>query len=542
MIGEAFDQLVLRFFDNELSGSEFSVLQATLAESAESRRRYLQLAELNGLLAAVAAQSMPQPIPRRVEPPLRKTLASRKAPVRLAPVLAAAAAMAVAALVAHGYWKRSQPLVTFRTAPGSLWETTHAGVAPAAGKPGANTLGIGSRLMLRQGVVELDFASGVKAYVNGPADLTLDSKDLLRMNEGRGRFTVPPKAHGFKVVADGLEVVDLGTEFGVLAQPDGRGAEVHVFRGSVSSAPSGGRGEVLREGLARRIEAGESTLREIPVAPTLFSASLPQSLPYLHWSFDEVSGSETQAEGEHPAVAGMETRLIQSDGRSAAARLVHGVRGRALSFDGKGDYMAGNWPGIDGNRPRTIVMWVRYPNGALPLYDGGGVAWGTRMTPGDSVCWSLIFMASAPTSEQNLASPPLAVPYVSFGRWWRYGSTNVADGKWHCIAMTYTGAVGSDGLPDVALYADGNPEKCQSVDDRRSGRDQPIHVDTRTDHPHAAPLEVGRSQERIGDIDHVQVPHRYFNGEIDDLYIIEGVLSPTEIRDLSDTGRFGSKQ
>lgn len=286
MTDEAFDQLVLRFFDHELSDREFAALQASLAESAEARRRYLQLAELNGLLAAVAAQ----PMPRRVEPPLRKPLASRKTPAsrqrpkrRLVPVLAAAAAIAVAALALHEIWKRAhQPLVTFRAAPGSLWETTDADATSAAGKPSANTLGIGSRLKLRQGVVELDFASGVKAFVSGPADLTLDSNNLLRMNEGRGRFTVPPKALGFKVVSNDLDVIDLGTEFGVVTFPLSRGAEVHVFKGKVKAVPPTGSGEVVTAGMARFAQRGSTSLREISLAPSLFPTSLANSLANTH--------------------------------------------------------------------------------------------------------------------------------------------------------------------------------------------------------------------------------------------------------------------
>ena len=39
MTGEPFDQLVLRYFDHDLSDREFAILQDTLANSADARRR-----------------------------------------------------------------------------------------------------------------------------------------------------------------------------------------------------------------------------------------------------------------------------------------------------------------------------------------------------------------------------------------------------------------------------------------------------------------------------------------------------------------------
>lgn len=536
MNGGDFDEMVQRFFDNELPPKDFALLQRALATSAEARHRYRQLAETHSLLvnllvppgarhAAVSARS-------------GQATAARKRKKRIVTTLAAAAVLAFAVLTLQTLWLRAQrPLLTFRSAPGSLVEINHAAsTPPAVGSHVANAMFAGSHLVLRQGVVELKFASGVTGYVSGPADLSLVSRSQLRLDEGTARFRVPPGEAGFKVTTSGLEVVDLGTEFGVVAPRSGEGAQVHVFRGKVTAEPTGGTPEHLVAGLARRVEPAGSHLWEIPVNASLFHQSLPDSLPFLHWSFDEVGRQGFQVDGNHPAVAGLSTVPVQSDGRAATTRLVSGVKGRALSFDGTGDHVETNWPGIDGNKPRTAVMWVRFPKGALPRFDAGGIVWGTRVTPDDPVCWKFNFMASAPTPNRHLASPPVAVAYVTFGRWWRYGTTNVADGKWHCIAVTYSGGIGQDGQPDVRLYVDGAGESSQSVDQRKTNRDQPPWIDTKIDHPRSSPLFMGRSQERLQSAD--GVPYRYFAGEMDELYIFEGVLNPDEIRRLSETARF----
>lgn len=288
MTDDAFDQLVLRYFDHELSDSEFASLQATLAESLEARRRYHQLAELNGLLASVVAQSQPFPAERPLRPPAPLHHAPvdqtepppRQRPKRLMPrMLAAVAIVAVAAVMMNLVWTRMrQPLVTFHAAPGTMLEATDAGAAKGEANANVGNLGIGSRLQLRQGAVALEFATGVKALVSAPADLTVVSQSQLRMEEGRGHFTVPSKAVGFTVVADGLEVIDLGTEFGVATRPVGGGAEVHVFKGQVRAVSSTGRGEVLKAGMARLAEGGSTSLREISLTPSLFPSSLTDPL------------------------------------------------------------------------------------------------------------------------------------------------------------------------------------------------------------------------------------------------------------------------
>ncbi len=531
-----FDEWVLRFFDNELPPEDFTALQRTLATSAEARRRYRQLAEMHDLLHSLIVP----PVVRQSALSARSTqaAAAKKRRKQIITGLAAAAVLAFALLALQTLWLGARrPLLTFRAAPGSLVEMAHAASDTSNGRSGdANGMHVGSRLMLRQGVVELKFASGVTGYVSGPADLTLVSRSQLHLNEGSARFHVPPDETGFKVTTSGLEVVDLGTEFGVVAPQADEGAQVHVLSGKVTATPAGGAAETLTAGLARRVEGTGSRLREIPVNATLFHQSLPDSLPFFHWSFDEIGGQGLQADGNHPALAGLSARLLQSDGRPAATRLVSGVRGRALSFDGKGDHVETNWPGIDGDKPRTVVMWVRFPKGVLPSYDAGGIVWGARVSPGEPVCWKFNFMASAPSGAKHHAAPPVAVAYVTFGRWWRHGGTNLADGNWHCIAVTYSGGLGQDRLPDVRLYVDGAEESCQSVDHRNKNRAQPPQIDTKTDHSRSTPLIMGKSQERLRSAD--GVPHRYFGGEIDELYIFEGVLGPDEIRRLSETVRF----
>jgi len=87
--------------------------------------------------------------------------------------------------------------------------------------------------------------------------------ELAKLTGGNGRATsvsdgsstswgqVPPPACGFRVRSRGLDLVDLGTSFGINVPHDGPG-EVHVFDGKVQIAPPG------QPAAMREIEGGQS--------------------------------------------------------------------------------------------------------------------------------------------------------------------------------------------------------------------------------------------------------------------------------------------
>ncbi|MGD9127979.1 MAG: hypothetical protein PVH19_11430 [Planctomycetia bacterium] len=97
----------------------------------------------------------------------------------------------------------------------------------------AGDLLIGDReYHLKEGIVQLDFASGVQTIIQGPAIFRSKSSMLLEFTQGRLSAKVPPKGKNFTVVMAGLEVIDRGTEFAIDA--DGTtDVELHVFKGQI---------------------------------------------------------------------------------------------------------------------------------------------------------------------------------------------------------------------------------------------------------------------------------------------------------------------
>ena len=88
-------------------------------------------------------------------------------------------------------------------------------------------------ILLESGIVAIEFYSGARVILEGPAIFELTSENSAILREGRIRALVPPQACGFSVSTRQIEVVDLGTEFGMNIEEDGHLTEVHCFNGLV---------------------------------------------------------------------------------------------------------------------------------------------------------------------------------------------------------------------------------------------------------------------------------------------------------------------
>lgn len=95
----------------------------------------------------------------------------------------------------------------------------------------------GNTLYLAQGEIELQYESGVRLILYGPAEfLVRDIGGVLRC--GGLVASVPEAGHGFTIETPHGKVIDLGTEFGVVVDDFGV-SEVSVFEGKVEAFPAG---------------------------------------------------------------------------------------------------------------------------------------------------------------------------------------------------------------------------------------------------------------------------------------------------------------
>jgi hypothetical protein len=118
--------------------------------------------------------------------------------------------------------------------------------------------------ILRSGTIEIEFYSGARAVIEGPAEFACKSDNMLSLAYGRVYSRVPNYATGFTVLANGSRIVDMGTEFGVLANVDGS-LELHVTKGKTSLV-AGRKGQEVYQieaGQARRVREGGEEVEEI---------------------------------------------------------------------------------------------------------------------------------------------------------------------------------------------------------------------------------------------------------------------------------------
>jgi len=88
------------------------------------------------------------------------------------------------------------------------------------------------RLEITSGRFAMEFENDVQFEVTGPASCEIVSGMLVKLTSGQATADVPRWARGFTIETLDVEVIDLGTRFGVSAQAAGR-TDVVVFEGLV---------------------------------------------------------------------------------------------------------------------------------------------------------------------------------------------------------------------------------------------------------------------------------------------------------------------
>lgn len=311
---------VFCLLDGELDPQRVALLETLLLNDPEARETYRDCALLHSALATrmrggELAESW------NVVPSDKIVALQRWRSMKLSIAAAVALFLVMGAMlwlkISHG---RDPAGYAFEVTPGSEFMVTHP--EGMADHPAGELLS-GSRMTMTTGYAECVLEAGVRMLVQAPCDLTVRSGGELQLAKGSAWFQVPAGATGFRVNTKELEVVDLGTEFGVESSPDGDD-EVHVFKGKVEARSL----NPLKEG--RTLVAGEALSTDVtgrvhprPTDRSRFLVSLPDKLP-------------------EPAVYHLQSRWIGDrylviDGDKLASGPVKDDNGRwVLVKDGKG--------------------------------------------------------------------------------------------------------------------------------------------------------------------------------------------------------------
>jgi hypothetical protein len=133
-------------------------------------------------------------------------------------------------------------------------------------EPGTRILSGSKPIRLTQGIVEFTTDEQVHIVLEAPAEFHFSSYAEVSMNYGRLFAHVSEQGTGFSVQTPNSKVVDLGTEFGVLAHIDG-GTEVHLYQGKANLLAGQKKNrkvsQLLTAGLARIVDPVSSEIEAI---------------------------------------------------------------------------------------------------------------------------------------------------------------------------------------------------------------------------------------------------------------------------------------
>lgn len=234
------DELLGALANDSLSDEQSVELQGLLETQPGARRRFAEAMHLQAMLGDGGIGFQPvdaQMTGWKPIPPSEPASPSRFRMV--ATILLATSALFLAMMFWPGAKDGSDE---------SLAELFDEGVAVVTQSydtqwSGETQLQIGSsvspgKVELKSGLIQFEFYHGAVVVVEGPAELEFVSADRLICKRGRLRANVPPQAEGFAVLSPNVELVDLGTEFGMDVADDGS-ASVHVFDGKVELYEAG---------------------------------------------------------------------------------------------------------------------------------------------------------------------------------------------------------------------------------------------------------------------------------------------------------------
>jgi len=216
---------------------------------------------------------------------------------------------------------------------------------------------------------------------------------------------------------------------------------------------------------------------------------LPKGL-VAYWKMDE--GSWTGKLGE----------VVDSSGNTHHGTAYGGVTtttgkfGRAGDFDGTDDYIEiKGYGGIGGSNPRTIEAWIKtsYATGGPTI-----VQWGIRAS-GEKYRFRL---------EGDSNNNALRIE-VQGG--YKFGTTKIADGNWHHIAVSFSGT----DVVDHNLYVDGELEPVGG------SKSQSMNTNTATNN-----VWIGSDP----------IAFNYATGLIDEVAIFNRALSAEEIKQHYKSG------
>ena len=271
------DELIQRLLDDQLEPDEMQHLAKAISEDSRVRDYYLDSLLVSAVIrrsSQVTGELSRSDLIRAISSGANQSNSRRI--VRYLYSVAAVLIFGVLILASVTLFRqRAQGPAVGRLA--GAYEAQWRGARPRPGE----AVRVGA-YDLREGVVKIELDQGTSLLLEAPCQIELKSVGEVTLRSGRLVAVVPPQAKGFRVRTRAALITDLGTEFGVVAQPDGS-TEAHVLKGRVSVALDPNRSArsmslVVDEGQAAAVDTAGWMIRSgLAAREDLFVLQLPSS-------------------------------------------------------------------------------------------------------------------------------------------------------------------------------------------------------------------------------------------------------------------------
>lgn len=171
-------------------------------------------------------------------------------------------------------------------------------------------------LMLQTGFAKIQFDNNASVVIEAPAEFQILAVDQINLSYGCLYAVVPTEAIGFTINTGNAKVVDLGTEFGVRSDADGI-IELHVIKGQTNlfaGKKSNRHSQIVTEGNAKRIEAGNGIITNIACNKTQFTREINSKTHFL-WKGQSIDLSDLVGGGNGLGVGRIGVWLDLKTGR-----------------------------------------------------------------------------------------------------------------------------------------------------------------------------------------------------------------------------------
>jgi ferric-dicitrate binding protein FerR (iron transport regulator) len=503
--------------DGTITEAQQQRLSEWLRESEDARQFYVRSMALSASLIQYAGEMMAE-APDARSPRPRKII--RPAAWWVIAPIAAAAVFMVAFLLGSNRSANSadspkpggeEMVARLSGANGCRWE----GSSIALG----DELHSGQQLDLVAGAAEITFDCGAQIVVEAPASVEVTSAWNAVLRRGTLKAVVPAQAVGFRVANPAVEVVDLGTEFSMVADEQG-GTEVFVLKGAVETTSQVGsqvdrKRLVLRERQARRFarsgvsDVADREMKLVRLGRRVAFERIKKPVGFAHWNFESVQDGVATAQTVGLPSGNYEMKV--KHGAAPASFQIAGRWGSALNLDGS-TTLESSFPKLSERTPRTVAFWTRMAPEPQLTEEGPAVAWlfAGKEAHLFRVGWN-----------RDPALGALGVVDARMGRRTVVGRTPLRDGQWHHVAVVVNPNRKNEAGAQIREYTDG---RLDGISIKPAGKRRRNESGERSE-----TFDIATDVLAIGG---TSPSSELFRGGLDELYIFDRALAPREIANL----------